>query len=804
MGLLLLMGCGPPGLSVELSFPDEASRAETSFIRITAAEPFLRDTAESERTLLECGQLSVFGPYAVVNRQGPDLPQLRVLENRLAEPFPFRGAWSVSLQGISSTLSTNPWRATLVHFEAQRGTDPARARTILEGCFCFRQADAPEGADPELDQAVKASCPRLDEPEGAFPGGRAKVALQAVARPDFRLSACGPTDVTATDGSLSVLGTRVCLAPERACPPGERCPSCTTDGCANAAILLRLEAPAGAAAPNDRVIFTDQAGTAAPELDISDCHRPPTLSAEILGRPDTRIPFTVRCAPPIDLPAKPNAEAALGPRSVLVGLGTVPSVVDAGGRALSPARIAALYSVGDRATLEIFADGPGGLRSIARQSWEQTRAHALRGYHQLRGPLPSDNTEPRLAVVTSSLSAEGRPRLRVFKLEGPPGAERLDVVASSDDARPHPRSEAFCPAFACVTGACTGDPCRSPIDLRRGKAALIDADLNGDGQSDLLLASDLQSQVVGFYSPLGAALLERCRCFSLGAGFRDLVALELGDREGAVLPDLVLAGANTAFVRYASQPTLDGPSCDAQHGCPGGQDCWSPCGAESMSGGGRCLLRCQRGTPSACMGPPPGTCTATRAGLSTGYCAGLGYDCSLPPALGNALFATTAVAKRRSNLDGVEDAVLVGAKDDSPFVLIVRGGPGEVEQLDPQRVIRLSPRALTATSAPPASPRAVAVADLNGDQREDLAVLYFSPPQLRVWLGSASAVPGELGRAKGGDASQVQLGRAGGTCLPLEALVAADLDADGKSELVTACASDTEGSTLQVFRPQRR
>jgi hypothetical protein len=99
----------------------------------------------------------------------------------------------------------------------------------------------------------------------------------------------------------------------------------------------------------------------------------------------------------------------------------------------------------------------------------------------------------------------------------------------------------------------------------------------------------------------------------------------------------------------------------------------------------------------------------------------------------------------------------------------------------------------------------LAIGDLNGDQQDDLAVLYSTPPQLRVWLGSASPVPGELGRAKGENASQVQLGRAGGaSCLPVEALVAADLDADGQSELVTACASDTEGTILQVFRPERR
>lgn len=783
-------------------------------MRVTAVEPFVSG-ADSKRTFLQCGQLSVFGPYAVVNRQSPDLPQLRVLENRRAEPFPFQGAWSLSLQGIPSTLSTNPWRATMVHFEAQRGAEPAGARTILEGCFCFRQSDAPAGVDPELDQAVQASCPRLDGPGpaggmasvGAFAEGKVRVPLHAVARPDFRLSACGPTDVTATDASLSVLGTRVCLAPERACPPGERCPSCMSESCANAAILLRLEAAGDAVALPERVIYTDKAGTAAPELDIRDCQRPPSVSAEVLGRPDTRVSFTVRCAPPIDLPAAPSASTTLGPRTLLVGLGAIPSVVDASGRALSPARIAALYSAADQAVVEIFADGPGGLRSIARHSWGQARAHALRGYHQARGPLPSDNTEPRLAVVTSSASANGRPRLTVFKLAGTPGAERLEAVASTDDARPHPRAEAFCPALACTTGVCAGDPCRGPIDLTTGKTTVIDADLNGDGQSDLLLASDRQSQLVGFYSPLGPALLEQCRCFSLGAGFKDLVALELGDNEDAVQPDLVLAGLNTAFVRYASEPSLDGERCDAQHGCPGGSDCWSPCGDEgaSMSGAGRCLERCQRGAPSACAGSPLRTCTATLAGLGTGYCASLGYNCSPSQGLGGQLFTTSAIGKRRSNQQRLEDAVMVGSQEQNPFVLILRGGPGEIRRLDDERVIRLWPRPLTATTAPPASPRALAIGDLNGDQQDDLAVLYSTPPQLRVWLGSASPVPGELGRAKGEDASQVQLGRAGGaSCLPVEALVAADLDADGQSELVTACASDTEGTILQVFRPERR
>jgi len=35
-------------------------------------------------------------------------------------------------------------------------------------------------------------------------------------------------------------------------------------------------------------------------------------------------------------------------------------------------------------------------------------------------------------------------------------------------------------------------------------------------------------------------------------------------------------------------------------------------------------------------------------------------------------------------------------------------------------------------------------------------------------------------------------------------VVAADLDGEGKDELITACASDTEGAVLQVFRPEPR
>lgn len=798
--LLLIAGCGAPGLSVELSFPDEASRAETNLMRITAVEPFFAG-ASAKRTLLECGQLSVFAPYAVVNRQAADLPALRVLENRRSEPFPFRAPWSLSLQGIPTTMASNPWGATMVHFEAQQGESP---HTILEGCFCFRQTDAPEGVDAELDQAVHASCPRID----GFPEEKASVALHAVVRPDFRLSACGPTEVTATDASLSVLGTRLCLAPERACPPGERCPNCTDSSCAHAAILLRLEAADGTSTLPERVIYTDQAGTAAPELEIADCQSPPALSAEILGRPDTRIAFSIRCAPPIDLPAAASAETALGLRTALVGLTVIPGVVDASGQALSPARIAALYTAAGSATLEVFAFGTGGLSSVARRSWAETLAHAARGYHQRRGPLPSDQTEPRLAIVTSSASAKGRPRVNVFELVGASGAARLVPLASTDDARSHPRAEAFCPVFGCVSGVCQGDPCRSPIDLTIGKTTLIDADLNGDGQSDLLLANSHQSQLVGFYSPTGPALLERCRCFGLGASFQDLVALELGGEARAVQPDLVMSGLNTAFVRYASQPSLDGPGCDALHACAGGLDCWSPCGevGAEMSGAGRCLQRCQRGSSGACSNSPLATtCTATTPSLPTGYCASLGYDCSLPQGLGGLLFTTTAVGKRRSNRAGLEDAVLVGSQEQRPFVHILRGGPEDIRGPEGDNIIRLWARPTTATTAAPSSPRALAVGDLNGDRQDDLAVLYSSPPELRVWLGSANTVPGELGRAKGVDTSRVRLGRArGASCQPLEALVAADLDGDGRGELITACVSDTEGAVLQVFRPEPR
>ena len=97
---LLLAACGGTSVSMELQFPDPASRAETTALQITALEPFVAGSQETGRSrlLLKCGQLGVFGPTAAVNRDQTDLPSINVLLNRESKTFPLEGDWTVDLE----------------------------------------------------------------------------------------------------------------------------------------------------------------------------------------------------------------------------------------------------------------------------------------------------------------------------------------------------------------------------------------------------------------------------------------------------------------------------------------------------------------------------------------------------------------------------------------------------------------------------------------------------------------------------------------------------------------------------------
>lgn len=849
-------GCGGTNVGVVFSFPDQDSREQTTALQVTAVEPFIAAPAGSDRArlLLKCGQLGVFGPTVKVNRDQSDLPNLNVLVQREGRDFPLDGDWSLELERFKSSEETNPWRAVMVHFEArgnarksEGGLAPAdEVKTLLEGCYCMRMNETATYADdPKLDEEVKANCPAASEP------GPREVRLAPVLTDQFFLAPCGVRAVTAPKGRQAVALPGVCVK-TNACKdsPGPNCFPCATDQCTelddlkNVPVRVSVEQAAGAAVEDPKIILTNRFGTVVPQAQVDDCASPITIKASIVGSNATPIEFPVSCVEPVDFAARPTDTADLGSdltNASVAAITTIPEV-RTNGVLVSPARVAVLINAGERTVLEVYEGGGGRLTLAASLRLSPgpspgnitERGFGLLGFHYRL----ADKTNPVLAVVTSRTNTAV---VRVF---------RFDESAAFDDRLVLLRETANpCSFDACasIRECAATRPCTAPLSLASTMPPLsmAVADRNGDGLADFTVATDREFQVLTYYShpsspDMPPELDKTCECAAYGRGMPALDYLTLGGETISGDPtgknvDMLMGDGTGAYVRYAAEPRIEAQPCSltstaAAFPCPGGLTCQELCPGVAASA--RCVEPCQYEDPNRCNTSPdrPDCVTFTvrpapMGGVvptGPGYCGAPSLGCRAPSSVWR-LVTIHDVAKAHIRSADFEDAIAVGAGSPVPsssgggLVRIMYGGsidltsvsslPADVRE---ESSVELGARRL-AGAEEAQSPRGVEVGDINGDGRDDIAAIYTSSEEIRVWLGGGNAVPGEIGQRPGStEGGRIKLNECGAMCpgrlrcFPFQRFAVADLDSDGKAEVAAVCVPDVDGPrpVLKWFVPQ--
>jgi len=666
--------------------------------------------------------------------------------------------------------------------------------------------------------------------------------------------------VTAPKGRQAVALPGVCV---RATPcqqdPSGDCFRCRTNACTelqdlrNVPIRVSVRQAAGAAVADPPIILTNRFGTVVPQAQVDDCASPIVVHAEVVGRVDTGVDFPVTCVDPIDFDPKPTDRVDVGGGLTAVNvaaIGTIPEVRGANGVIESRARVAVLLNGAmDRTVLEIYeADGRSLVLAeelkLSDGTGRPERGLGLLGFHYKL----SEKRNPMLAVVTAR---SNEPVVRLFRYDerAVPG-QRLVLLDETHDAK---CANDGCTALqeccgcdldpnVCDTG-CTCDglcdittrPCQKKLTLTQAMPPLpmAVADRNGDGLADFSFATDREFQMYTYYSSPGftdrpAPLDGVCQCSAFGRGMPAYEMISLGGPPASFTGpnvDLLMGDGTGAYVRYASEDRVEGLPCSTtstvNDPCEGGLTCRELCPGDRSSG--RCVELCNLASSTVCKTSPlRSKCLPKDPGGDIGYCGGPGLACR---SLNSVWRLTTIhdVAKGLLNGDDVEDAIAVGAGSPVPSsgsggsVRIMYGSSTDLTKIDDLSAdlraasfVELTARRLSA-SEDAQSPRGVELGDFNGDDILDIAAIYTSSEEIRIWLGGVNLVPGEIGQAPGSAVGgRVKLNECADTCpsrsrcFPFQRFAVADLDADGKAEVIAVCVPDVDGPkpTLKWFTPE--
>lgn len=808
-GLLLiaagaaLTACQGRTDEVVISFPDALSREATSVLAVTVIEPFLYSEDSELPELVRCSDIGVFPPS---RRVDPDTintaPNLgRVLSDvRESETYPIDGEWSVEFPEIKEDNETNPWGAVLVYVEARgevRATQDQGggqiSATLLSGCYCVRTR---EGSHPNraLDQAVKTAC----SPVAASSDKAREVPLEAVLPDVFRLDACSVQALTAPENQTLSPGPTVCASTKRCddvSTPGEACFRCMQpcrelDDLSNIPIVFTVDQPGGSTSPARQIVLADKAGQARGQITVDGCDAPIAVRAQVVGRADTAVDFTVECVEPVTEFGCDESE--LLPAKEPVALSRIPG--PPGGRDA----LAILYDSGADATLEVtnpLDSGPSQILEFPASS-----ARALRGFSYELGARPEDRARPALAVVISQqVGDQDRVLIYVYEwidgqlvphdggaLPGTPIVgdcerwvcetdmfELFDKGPACGDEEPECQSPSVdstrlppCMGTGedCVCPAPTPPPacgCRLTVEFQT-EVSINTADLDGDQRADLAVATSSDLPITIFYSSqAGGAGLYRPEGCACGRYAQAPTTFELvsfggpGERPDAQRLDLVIGAPGGAFSRY---------------GIPGSEgDDIIPCGQPARFGGLVPVRDLARGR----------------------------FQCH--PLLGPA------------GCNPFEDIVMVAAKtlgggsfDDPGTIRVIYGDAVDLSARDdlfsiPGTSLELVARPL-AGEEDPRDPRTAEVGDINADGHDDLAVLFGSSEEIHVWLGASNKGLGEV--TNGINLEQCSGGRPpDSSCSPLHEFALADFDGDGALEVVVVC-DPTSNARLRRYGPE--
>ena len=779
--VVVLAGCSNTDVDIVLKFPSPQARDLTRSVAFTAFEPLIAEVdfeTQSPR-FVECDAVGVFPPTAVVDLDTiTTLPNLAgVLTERDVRPFPLddEAMFEVPRGAFNRTL--NPWGAVMVAVEA-RGDARASldsgagvvTATLLSGCFCLRTDDGTH-PDPALDAQVKAACRRVDDRGEVV---AEEVRLEPVAPPAFALQSCeGAQPLTAARESTMSPAPSVCIDTE-ICSASSRRDDCfACDPPCNELrdrrnVPVRFEVTRGnrPSPADNQVALTNAEGQASLDLAVGDCTDPIRVEAVVMGRPSDRVAFDIECVD--DVADFDCGETVLsdGQPVAISRLPGDPSRCLAGdSRACD--RLVVLSEDG-RGTSRLDVIDPTSGRTLTSTAFPGEDGHTVTAY------LYGTDTPPSVVAVATSRSSQLR--LRVFEWD-------LDVsrLTPHDGASgllnaPCERwlcgslqsclVSADCPAVGrevCAAGVCQddgepGDECAlsGPVycacDQDIGfqpELTLRARDIDDDGLADLVLGNSDSVFFRFLYSSrrVGAALYGAdCDC---GRFVWEPTSFALANFGGAVPNpsevDLFIGSTGGSHVQYVDRQSTEGPA----------------------------LLRCGQplGVGSS------GVVRDVRAGAFTCPIGDLGCP----------------------NYDDVV-TVSLGEGDntlrDPGAIRLIRGGPAQLgadADLLYRRLRVLSPRPVDRQL--PDTARRAQIADFNGDQHRDLAVLYSGSREVRMWLGASNGSLGER-------ASPIALHDCGGSafaeCAPLSALVAFDEDGDGRSELAVVCGSN-DAPRIRVY-----
>lgn len=830
--------------------------------------------SERRRLLLQCGRLSVFPPMAAggVSRDVTDLSPVSALRgaNREGKDFPFTESWDLGLDRFTLTEEVNPWRAVLLHFEARgqaRRSEPALAeideeRTLLEGCACLRLRESGASGDAALDAEVEKACPWVEAPGKTTE----TVVMRSVAPPEFRLEPCGVTELTAPAGRQIALSPGVCLGVTEctAQNPESGCFGCATSRCdeladrKNVAVTVKIDPPVEGVSVVAPVILTGKAGRVTPELVIETCTPGQVIPVQVglLGRAEPPIEFQVRCVRPVDFAETPTSEHDLGTDSgvnTVIGITTLPAVGALGQTPEEKAKVVVLMLGTDSpptARLEVWGvpDGSRRMQRLAELSDIPGRALGVHGFLYVQPRDGSPGSIPLLAVATATptttttprMSRANRPFLQLFRpVTNASGVLELEVVSTM---------EGPCGRTACGgrrDDACEMPPCSgaaaadyTPVS----QASFASADQDGDGYADLFFGSDRLFPLTVFWSrgetPQGdmqlppTNLASRCQCQSVGRVLPFFAVGQVGgpgDPVGRSGVDFVMGDGTGAYVRYGAQVSLEGMPCSAESTCPDGAICADVgCGAPTSGGvTSRCLKPCSPADRMAC-GGRPNLCVASANG-GVFYCGTEAIGCNSPSAVWK-LVTVHDVGIGRVSGGSVGSVVAVGAGSPVPgfsgggTVRVFFGGATDLTRLDMAQTadrlaasVDLTPRRLrksttdTTRSDEAQGPRAVRFGDFNRDGAEDLAVLYTTSEEIRLWLGSEARAPGEIGERTGDEATggRIKLNTCEGPCMqrercfPYQRFAVGDVDGDGAADVAAICSPESvKRPRLKLFSPE--
>lgn len=560
---------------------------------------------------------------------------------------------------------------------------PVEGAAVAEGCGCVRL----DGPDPS------GVC--ADGSGGALP---IPLGTLLPASPEVRLSLLGPADAVVVRGTRAILSPAVHLDVP-GCGDDDSVACLTCDGeCKrpDVPIAVRVTGEASAAVPSP-ILLTNPKGDVITPIDVGTC---PSggfeVSFGVLGYEASPVVVRVHCVD--DVP--PRAKEAV----VIDGLEGEVQLLASGRWAV------ALSSRRDQSTQVTVMEGSGPTPQVAA---------VLEIADEKPSALAAIGPD---GLVVATVDARSTMHLRRYAI-GEDGALTLVAEAAG-----------LCSRSGCAlgrNGCASAQLCEDP---RSTTVSLDVVDLDGDGVPEVSALRD----TVGL--TIYDAMLGSCRRVPSAplSAERHVLARFAGDVRGH---SLIAAGGNTLNVRPPDAHSAAGEPCEpgtdtcgagrvCHQPCPGG----SPCAAPVMStlSTGTCIAPCDQ-EGGAC--GTAGQCTRVAGEVLA--CLEIGLGC------GQAQSAIGYVESRGRLLGR---ATLRPGSGWDDLITLNRGGAPRIilaaEAMLSDTLLRTRSAVLFGRpgSTPLDGARALAVADVNGDGADDLAVAFAG--QVRTWLGGGG-VPGE-------------------------------------------------------------